>query len=81
MSDEVRVTVLCETICPVLMWHTAFVATNLNIGEYIGYVPKSEFDLAKLVETGLPIERIALLKEQGPTFTEISQIVIFAPNP
>jgi putative toxin-antitoxin system antitoxin component (TIGR02293 family) len=51
-------------------------ATNLNIGEYIGITPKSEFDLAEIVESGLPTGNLALLKEQGLTFSEISETVI-----
>lgn len=51
-------------------------ATNLNIGEYIGVVPKSEFDLAEIVENGLPTDSLALLKLKGLTFSEISEIVI-----
>jgi putative toxin-antitoxin system antitoxin component (TIGR02293 family) len=48
----------------------------LNIGEYIGIAPRSEFDLAEIVENGLPTESLALLKQQGLSFTEISEIVI-----
>jgi putative toxin-antitoxin system antitoxin component (TIGR02293 family) len=48
----------------------------LNIGEYIGIAPKSEFDLARIVEKGIPPESLALLKLQGLTFTEVSEIVI-----
>jgi len=51
-------------------------ATNLNIREYIGVQPKSEFDLAEIVETGLSTDTLALLKEKGLTFSEISEIVI-----
>ena len=49
---------------------------TLNIGEYIGIAPKSEFDLAEIVEKGLPTDNLALLKIQGLTFTEVSEIVI-----
>jgi putative toxin-antitoxin system antitoxin component (TIGR02293 family) len=48
----------------------------LNIGEYIGVAPGSEFDLAQIVENGLPTDSLALLKLQGLSFTEISEIVI-----
>lgn len=47
-----------------------------NIGEYIGAVPLSDFDLAEIVEKGLPVERLSFLKEKGLTFSEVSQIVI-----
>jgi putative toxin-antitoxin system antitoxin component (TIGR02293 family) len=49
---------------------------TLNIGEYIGIAPRSEFDLAEIVEKGLPTDNLALLKLQGLTFTEVSEIVI-----
>jgi putative toxin-antitoxin system antitoxin component (TIGR02293 family) len=51
-------------------------AANLNISEYIGIMPKSEFDLAEIVENGLPTDSLALLKEKGLTYSEISEIVI-----
>lgn len=51
-------------------------ATNLNIREYIGIAPRSEFDLAEIVEKGLPADSLALLKEKGLTFSEISEVVI-----
>jgi len=53
-------------------------STNLsyNIGEFIGIAPRSEFDLAEIVEQGLPTESLALLKEKGLTFSELSEIVI-----
>jgi putative toxin-antitoxin system antitoxin component (TIGR02293 family) len=50
--------------------------TNPNINEYIGVTPKSEFDLARIVEDGLPIDSLSLLKEKGLTFSEVSQMVI-----
>jgi hypothetical protein len=34
--------------------------TNPNIGEYIGVTPKSEFDLARIVEDGLPVDSLSL---------------------
>ena len=54
--------------------------TNPNISEYIGVTPKSEFDLARIVEDGLPIDSLSLLKEKGLTFSEASQMVI-SPRP
>jgi putative toxin-antitoxin system antitoxin component (TIGR02293 family) len=50
--------------------------TNPNISEYIGVTPTSEFDLARIVEDGLPIDSLSLLKEKGLTFSEVSQMVI-----
>jgi putative toxin-antitoxin system antitoxin component (TIGR02293 family) len=49
---------------------------TLNISEYIGIAPGSEFDLAEIVEKGLPIDSLALLKRHGLTFSEVSEIVI-----
>jgi putative toxin-antitoxin system antitoxin component (TIGR02293 family) len=48
-------------------------ATNIDV---IGITPKSDFDLTRLVEKGLPTEKLSLLAQQGLTATEISQIVI-----
>src|SRR6266487_1543923 len=47
-----------------------------NLAEYLGVAPKSEFDLAEIVENGLPTGSLGLLKEKGLTFSEISEIVI-----
>ncbi len=51
-------------------------ATNLNIQSIIGISPQSDFDLAELVEQGIPTDSIAHLRESGLTFTEVSSIVI-----
>ena len=55
---------------------TAMASDNLNIEDYIGVSPKSELDLAEIVEKGLPTDTIAHLKEKGLTFTEVAEIVI-----
>lgn len=47
-----------------------------GIEDFIGVLPESNFDLTKIVERGLPTSRLALLKEHGLTFTEVSEIVI-----
>jgi putative toxin-antitoxin system antitoxin component (TIGR02293 family) len=52
------------------------VATNPNLSEYLGVAPASQFDLAVLVEGGLPTENLGLLREKGLTFSEVSEIVI-----
>jgi putative toxin-antitoxin system antitoxin component (TIGR02293 family) len=44
--------------------------------EYIGIVPTSGLELVKLVERGLPIENLDLLKAKGLTFTEMATTVI-----
>ena len=48
-------------------------ATNLNI---IGITPESEFELAEIVEKGIPTDSIAFLRHSGLTFSEVSSIVI-----
>jgi putative toxin-antitoxin system antitoxin component (TIGR02293 family) len=50
--------------------------TNPDIAEYIGITPMSEFDLTQIVENGLPTDSLALLKQQGLTFSEIAETVI-----
>jgi putative toxin-antitoxin system antitoxin component (TIGR02293 family) len=52
------------------------VAASLNIDEYIGLTPKSEYDLAEIVEKGLPTDSLTHLKEKGLTFSEVSEVVI-----
>jgi putative toxin-antitoxin system antitoxin component (TIGR02293 family) len=47
-----------------------------SIDELIGEERTSEFGLAKLVENGLPVARLSILKAHGVTFTEMSEIVI-----
>jgi putative toxin-antitoxin system antitoxin component (TIGR02293 family) len=42
----------------------------------IGVSPKSDFELVKLIKEGFPVETVDVLKRQGLTFTEISDIVI-----
>ena len=42
----------------------------------IGLVPCSQVNLAKMIESGLPLSVISALKEAGLTVTEISEIII-----
>lgn len=49
---------------------------NLNIRCLIGISPQSEFDLAEIVEKGIPTESLAYLRHNGLTFSEVSAIVI-----
>ena len=49
---------------------------SLNIRCLIGISPQSEFDLAEIVEKGIPTESIAYLRHNGLTFSEVSAIVI-----
>jgi putative toxin-antitoxin system antitoxin component (TIGR02293 family) len=50
--------------------------TNLNLNDYIGVNPKSDFDLAEIIERGLSSDSLSLLREKGLTFTEIADLVI-----
>ena len=52
------------------------VVVNLSIRSLIGSSPQSEFDLAEIVEQGIPTDSIAYLRHQGLTFTEVSSIII-----
>jgi putative toxin-antitoxin system antitoxin component (TIGR02293 family) len=47
-----------------------------DIAEYIGVTPESDFDLAQILEHGLPSESLSLLKQKGLTFTEIADLII-----
>ena len=53
---------------------TTLISDGIDV--LIGEKPTSELDLARLVENGLPIARLSLLKAHGVTFTEVSEIVI-----
>jgi putative toxin-antitoxin system antitoxin component (TIGR02293 family) len=44
--------------------------------QYIGVEAKSDFDLPKAVENGLPIESLQRIRDAGLTFTEISDLII-----
>lgn len=54
----------------------AIVITTLSIRSLIGSSPQSEFDLAEIVEQGIPTDSIAYLRHSGLTFSEVSSIVI-----
>lgn len=47
-----------------------------RIEELIGEKPSSDFNLAEIVEHGLPVDRLVLLRNHGLTFTEVSEVVI-----
>jgi len=51
-------------------------SATLDVEEYLGVSPTSEFNLAEIVEKGLSPGSVALLKQRGLTFSEISEIVI-----
>lgn len=44
--------------------------------EHSGILPRSDFELAELVEKGLPTESLAMLKDKGLTSAEIGKLVI-----
>jgi putative toxin-antitoxin system antitoxin component (TIGR02293 family) len=47
----------------------------LEISEYIGVSPRSDLDLAELVEHGLSTESLNLLRKKGLTFTEVADLI------
>jgi putative toxin-antitoxin system antitoxin component (TIGR02293 family) len=47
-----------------------------NISRLIGVTPKTDYDLLRMVENGLPTDSLQLLREAGLTFTEVSEIII-----
>jgi len=47
-----------------------------NLGEYLGIRPLSDFNLAEIVESGLPLDSLILLREKGLSATELAEIVI-----
>jgi putative toxin-antitoxin system antitoxin component (TIGR02293 family) len=51
-------------------------AANSTLFSFVGLKAVSDLDLALLPEKGLPLTAIQSLKDQGLTFTEISEIVI-----
>ena len=53
---------------------TAIIADGID--GLIGEKTSTEFDLARIVGSGLPTARLSLLKARGVTFTEMSEIVI-----
>ena len=50
--------------------------TNPNISQLIGVSLKTEYDLPRIIEKGLPTDSLQLLREAGLTFTEVSEIII-----
>jgi putative toxin-antitoxin system antitoxin component (TIGR02293 family) len=51
-------------------------ATQTNLGQFLGVVPKSGFDLTRIVEQGISTDNLQFLRDAGLTFTEMSEIVI-----
>ena len=59
-----------------IMSMEASMVASPQLFSYIGIKPKSDFELARLTEEGLPLDSIVSLKDHGLTFTEISDIII-----
>jgi putative toxin-antitoxin system antitoxin component (TIGR02293 family) len=59
-----------------IMSMEAYMVASPQLFSYIGIKPKSDFELARLTEEGLPLDSIVSLKDHGLTFTEISDIII-----
>jgi putative toxin-antitoxin system antitoxin component (TIGR02293 family) len=51
-------------------------AAHAHLGPLIGIAPTSDFNLAEIVESGLPLASLTQLRERGLTATELSDIVI-----
>jgi putative toxin-antitoxin system antitoxin component (TIGR02293 family) len=51
-------------------------AAHTHLGELLGFTPASDFNLAEIVEGGLPLNSLALLRERGLSATELAEIVI-----
>ena len=49
---------------------------TITISDFIGVTPDSAFDLAEIVEQGLPADTLGRLRDNGLTFSEVSEIVI-----
>ena len=65
-------------ICRVGVWHNGGmeVLDLAMLDEAIGIKSKSDFELAEIVENGLPTATLAMLKQHGISFTEVSAVVI-----
>jgi putative toxin-antitoxin system antitoxin component (TIGR02293 family) len=51
-------------------------STHANVFSLVGLKAASDLELALLPEKGLPLKAVDSLRDQGLTFTEISEIVI-----
>jgi putative toxin-antitoxin system antitoxin component (TIGR02293 family) len=51
-------------------------AAHPHLRQLIGITPTSDFNLAEIVESGLPLASLTQLRECGITSTEIGEIVI-----
>jgi len=51
-------------------------AAHTHLGQLLGFTPVSDFNLAEMVENGLPLKTLILLRERGLSAAEIAEIVI-----
>jgi putative toxin-antitoxin system antitoxin component (TIGR02293 family) len=51
-------------------------ATHSSISEFLGVSPKTTFDLAEIIEKGLPTDSLQRLRDAGLTFTEVGEFII-----
>ncbi len=51
-------------------------AAHPHLGDILGILPTSDFHLAEIVEGGLPLTTLGLLRERGLSATEIGELVI-----
>jgi len=51
-------------------------AAHPHLGELIGVTPTSDFNLAEIVEHGLPLDTLTLLRDRGLSATELAEVVI-----
>jgi putative toxin-antitoxin system antitoxin component (TIGR02293 family) len=58
------------------MSQEVFMSAHANVFSFVGVKAVSDLELALLPEKGLPLTAVESLKDQGLTFTEISDIVI-----
>ncbi len=47
----------------------------LELSEYIGVSPRSDLDLAEIVENGLTTGSLNVLRNKGLTFTEVADLI------
>ena len=47
----------------------------LGLSEYIGVSPRSDLDLAEIVENGLTTESLNVFRNKGLTFTEVADLI------
>ncbi len=51
-------------------------AATIDLGTYLGLGTPSDFQLAEVIERGLPTASLALLRQKGLTFTEVADLIV-----